>query len=250
MLQVRWIIFLAAAAGGAWFTGAQFRPARSLVYAKTNAVAYTAEMVHRTYDAAGVVKSSWTAVQGQRGDGSSVLVKTSYNGQPLGIKRIVDTAIGIMTTVDPQTQSRATYRMNPEEVERRRSPNSVCQAPGTFRADAAPGEKILGWDVVHFIGSFPGDTEKNPVERWVAPGLNCLTLKEVASHSSYKAVLTVEKISLGEPASELFEIPATFAERRPSEILSRASEQQGLKKPNTTTAGVLDQVYDSRREKK
>lgn len=241
-LSRRWLIMFAVAAGGAWFTGA--------AYAETDAVAYTAEMVHRTYDAAGVVKSSWTAVQAQRSDGSSVLVKTSYDGQPLGIKRIVDTATGTMTTVDPQTQSRATYKMNPEEVERRRSANTVCQAPGTFRAGAAPGEKILEWDVVHFIGSFPGDTEKNPVERWVAPGLNCLTLKEVGSHSPYKAVLTVEKISLGEPATELFEIPSALVERRPSEILTRASEQQGLKKPNAATAGVLDQVYDSRQEKK
>ncbi len=241
-----WNMFLVAGAVGAWYVGVKLRSKQEPVYAQTNPVAYTAEMTSRSYDAAGIMLHSWTAIEAQRSNGSKVLVKVAIDGQPVGTKRITDTVAGRIISVDPLTQSRATFKMNEGEVNVRRSPKAVCDSPPWFKADAAPGQKLLGWDVTHFVGQLPG--ENLPAEWWVAPSLNCLAMKTSVKGPSNTDVLTVEKVTLGEPDKSLFEIPGNYVERRPSEILNRAYQEGKIARPPAAkTSTAMDQVYDSRK---
>ena len=217
------------------------------VYASTGPVAFTAEYVVTTHNVSNVELQNATTVFAQRSDGSSVILqKTVGQGFPNGLRRVLNTKIGQMVTVDPATSSLTTYTYTDRDLEFYRRPPSGCEQQTRFAPDPAAQEKVFGFEVKRFSGTIPGSEHTS--ERWMAPDLNCFVLREettiLPERSKFSRV--TKSVNLGEPDPALFEIPVSgYTERSPSEVLTIARRNLGLaptpKSSHTFTA--LDKIY-------
>lgn len=85
---------------------------------------------------------------------------------------------------------------------------------------------ILGYDVVESIEVRNQSGETWRTESWTAPALDCFPLRETTyiGKTGGSAVLTSVReatgVVMGQPAASLFEIPAGYTERAPSQVLA------------------------------
>lgn len=225
-----------------------------VAHATSAPAAFTASYVTTTHNSANVELQRAEAVFAQRSDGSSVLLqKTAGPGVPSGTRRILDVQKKRVVSVDPRTESISTFHYSDDELDHARNPPLSCEQHGKPLAqDHQPQMKMEGLDVVRFSGKM--SSTENPVVRWMAPALNCFVLQEEGTivADQFRFRRTTASLSIGEPDPLLFEVPDSYTERSPSEVLALARVQMGL--PETRNAShtyrSLDSIYKSRQEPK
>ncbi len=184
---------------------------------------------------------SFLTVFASRADGSSVDLRLMGDGKMAGNKAIFDLTRGQRVVVDPLSESTTTYALAPPEISRLRLNASSCVGIG----GSERGE-ILGVEVVKIERRPPpsGNGNREEIEEWLAPSLNCYPLRRTATlyNSGRRLAVTTQEatsITLGEPDEELFAVPAGYAERTPSEVYAERARRQGRECPTCGGRSVL-----------
>ncbi len=191
-----------------------------------------------------------------RADGSHVEAGLfdAPDGAQYSIRRVSDASLNRRTTVDESTGSVTTYPLAPGVAVLDGKPDrSACI--GLFGAERSA---ILGYEVVKVVKSFtlPGAPERRIVT-WMAPALDCLPLKATTymglPEGNETSVAVFEReatdIFLGSPDPVLFEIPADFTERRPSDAAQERS-RKFFDKPEECRMDAADQAHDISQQSK
>jgi hypothetical protein len=154
--------------------------------------------------------------------------------------KIADVTRGQYVVVDQFTESVTTYLTGAMVDQARVKPEVAC--PGE------PSDPILGFatSVEEAVKQFPRSEMIR--KTWRASKLNCLPLREEvrtewADGSGRKSLKTVSAtaVTLGNPESWLFNVPANYKERSPNEVFAEAARRQG--KPTVELAKGLEEVY-------
>jgi hypothetical protein len=154
---------------------------------------------------------------------------------------ITDVRTGRHTVVDPLTESKTTYPSKAMIDQFHLKPANSC--PGQS------GGEILGFPVVLENKSVTFPDRNLTIKYWRAPALNCLPLREEhrLSHANGKGsfeVLTAIKVTLGEPPTWMFEIPAAYTERTPSQVFAESAKRLGHSPllPNEAVGKVYEEA--------
>jgi hypothetical protein len=153
----------------------QATSARSAQPAKMSA--FTITGVTRMAGSSGEEMSIPT-VLASRADGSSVDLRLMGDGKMAGNKAIIDLSRGQRVAVDPVSESKTTYALAPPEISRLRLNASSClEQTGSERGE------ILGVEVVKVVQRPPasGNGNREEIEQWLAPALNCYPLRKTAT---------------------------------------------------------------------
>lgn len=209
-------------------------------------IPFEAAMIERSYRAgvtAPVLIHNY--VYGRRSDGSHAQ-RISMQILPEGAwaeQRIVeDYSSGTRTSIDPSTESLTTYHFSAKHTRELSVPLGACGSDAT-----APHVEILGYDTVQVQLSYPGPRGSLKVTEWQAPRLNCFALRDQEEPSDGQSSRTREALLVkeGEPAPDLFDLPANYIERAPSEVLAeraRRFPKEAEACPNCKVE-ALDQAY-------
>lgn len=142
--------------------------------------------------------------------------------------------------VDPLTASVSTY--NPYRP----------MVAGGQSCSGRPAGSVLNHFVEYVQVTKPMTPSHKPIERWLAPDLNCLTLREhliVTEKDGKEVQLFREAVSIkpGEPPAEYFEIPTNYVERGPAELDGEVQKLSPGKHviSNPTILDKLQHVYES-----
>lgn len=213
---------------------------------------FTIERVQKVYRVStGEQVYTYHSTYARRSDGSSVEIRriTDADGKFREQRTIIDLPRKRRIAVDGLTESVTTYALTgPEIAAYQQQP--VCGTGGAERG------QLLGLDAVRIEESVK--TAKGTelrVEKWVAPGLHCLPLREsvFVAHAGgpFQLASDVEVISLQrvDPPAEWFEIPAGFAERAPSAVLAEFNRRfpTNCSQCGEHTDDVLDATYFAHR---
>lgn len=189
-----------------------------------------------------------------RGDGSRAefrhVPNPSGSGRTLYFNKITDVPGRRLVVVEPLGESVTTYPLNPKAVEfHATKPFDQCEGE--------PAGKIVGYDVMlaQTTRPLPPARGEIKIQAWLAPALDCFPLRRETSlfWVGRDTQLTVESVVAlieGEPEGSLFEIPAAYVERSPSEAMAEAKR----KYPNLKDLGGqpsqprLDEAYFHHRQ--
>lgn len=218
--------------------------------------AFTATMVERRYKPSSTTPAyTENYIYARRADGSwvrDVKRQIMQNGGWGDMRVIMDYSSLERTAVDPSTQSLTTTPLSRAAAASLSSPPSTCSTDPN-----APHATLLGYDTVRaestLSGTGPGTTIK--VTEWRAAQLQCFPLKETISvqfskgagwfHTTREALF----VSTGEQSGALFEIPAGYVERTPSEVMAVRAKLFPNEPPTPAkTLKALDEVYQSSRQ--
>lgn len=229
------------------------------VHASTNIVPFTIYMTERATQPGGYVRDgnrlflantpTATLVLAQRSDGSTA----DYLGHPDSMKqwptdraweegtiidltnrRFVDTAshLKAKTTYPIKAASLSWYlAVNP-------SPASDCllspagtPAWGYQSLSVVGHEQVAGYDTVKLVadaGIDPKTGDHNTLQKWLAPGLGCVAIRNIFTRTSsdnkllYETVQEPDHIVLGQPPDYLFD--PQLDELKPSDSLMRRKQ--------------------------
>jgi hypothetical protein len=182
--------------------------------------------------------------------GSFVEAHESRNGIAIGPKRIIVDVINLRrVSVDPPTESITTYPLSRKTITGLLDFKFSCSDdPG------AEHKQFFGHQAVKVTHERLAGTVKLGYEDWIATELGCLVVKSTVKRyqngifqaTRYKDVTA---LTLGEPYSSLFQIPQTFVERKPSEVMQESARRKGeqCSECDKRSGPVLDKVYDSHR---
>ncbi len=178
-----------------------------------------------------------------RSDGSRMepRVIQARDGKLYEQRTIQDAASGRRVVIEGVTQSLTTYQLNERETAALRVAHRDCQGN-----QSKEEERILGYRTTRSLIRLGETPLASSIERWVAPELDCAVLKERFTKRDHagQIVATQEKwvteIRLGEPAAELFAIPA-WPERTPSQVKAELERKFGLKPETLGNAGDREQ---------
>jgi hypothetical protein len=184
---------------------------------------------------------------GVRSDGSVSLARP-VTGKEASLRpnlpphlRMLDLSKNRYVAVDTFTESTTTY------------PASVMKAAiGTIvsaTCTGASGGTVLGYETVNpeQTRTFPTGTFTE--KTWNSPQLNCISLKteKTVKHPNGKGTLEVRvatSVVLQPPPSWMFEVPSTYTERKPSEVMAEAEHKKGgTELPGPTDS--LDAAYSA-----
>lgn len=208
------------------------------------------------YDHSGTITRTQAYFVAIRADGSTVRGRTLSKPGNRGIveqRSIRDLSSGEEIIVDGLTESIMTTPIKPQHVEiEKRVPKCPIQ-------DSTVRGSMVGYDVIRVVRDRPDPVRFVRFERWLAPALNCLALKEItysgstASDLRTASVKEVAKVTLGNPPSVLFEKPVGYPEKSPSqrsqEFYARYPERS-CPKCLLETDRLEDENYYRRRNRK
>lgn len=146
-------------------------------------------------------------------------------------------------SIDPLTESITTYPLSDRSVT-----SFTHVVPGCTEDANAEHTSLLGYDVVKSV-----DTKGvYRVENWLAPKLDCLALKstvllEVNGSMLPFTVVEAHSIAVGDPDQTLFEIPKSFVERAPSQVLAE-HDRRYPGGPKGCDFTKFDQAYQANRK--
>lgn len=162
----------------------------------------------------------------------------------LYLKKITDVIKAQQVVVDPWSESRVTYPRSPEGTA------YMAAKPQTTCAGEPEG-KLLGYPVV--LLEETKDLPAGPkvqTRSWLAPGLDCYPLRREMrfSRDGKEFQLTIEAVSSvveGAPESWLFEVPANYVERSPSEVIAENAKRYPQQECAACSFGLQakDQAY-------
>jgi hypothetical protein len=186
-----------------------------------------------------------------RADGSQVTVKRgqSPHQEWKETKTIMDLPGSKRVAVDQFTESFTTYPLTAGDVGHYRSwPKSEC----TSRPEL-PQSTLLGYEVRKVQKQLGSGTH---LELLMAPALDCFELQEAwsvgpAAGPKHRVTRQALYVIEGEPPAALFEIPAGYAERAPSEVSAEFVRRFPEHQPpfSSETAQGMDEVYQGHRQR-
>lgn len=198
-------------------------------------------------------------VQGVRSDGSRAVTSTRVGAVDKRLvavdkRDILDTILGRATSIDEMTKSISTVPLEQGQVASLKASRSgVCAVPkdGVTVESASP---LLGFTVVKVTTALkPRNGGMITAESWLAPDLNCVSLREVISKQQpdqYPIKITeVKAVVQGEPDAKLFDVPKDFTELPPGEISRALRSTLGMDCPQCANQ-ALDRANDQYRTKR
>lgn len=212
--------------------------------------AFTVAIVENQFDLQGREVYSEYVLGAVRSDGSEVRVSRRKlpDGQWFQPKWVLDLSLRKRVSVEPATGSILTYPLSDKAVAEYRAPRASCG-----KISLAEPSQLLGQRVVHMREDAAPDSY---VDRWLAPALNCFPLRETFTFTSGPPTATrrIVRQALflipGEPARSLFQIPASYVERSPSEMAAEFARRfPGHDAMSTKSAQRLDDIYRTARQR-
>jgi len=205
--------------------------------------AFAAIEIEKRFDATGIERYQEQRIYAVRSDGSSVWLanRLGPDGQAGTVGEIVDLANQRVISMDGFTGSTTTEQLTPSELGFRQRVNRTCQA-GSQRST------ILGQNVVK-ISQTPVPTNPS-TERteWAAPDFDCYVLS--GTYVQYKngqpGPKTTRQTTFlipGEPAASLFEVPASYVERSPSQVAAEFARRFGHGIASQASVQQWDEKY-------
>lgn len=187
--------------------------------------AFAAERVERGYQyPSGKFVAAMRFTFGMKSDGSYAQTRmvTSPDGRAVEVKFVVDVPLRRRIAVDHITNSITTTYLPAHYADFLGNPDSSCST-----SPVADPPLLLGYEVRRVVEKNlrPGG-EVHQQERWLAPALGCMALREKRWMAKYGGPLVlvfdkeVTSLTLGEPPAALFEIPAGLVERSPQAVLN------------------------------
>lgn len=168
----------------------------------------------------GPARATEYATVARKADGSQAQIDTvhSPNGQPGRTESILDVHAREAVGLEGFTKSKTTYHYTSGQLD------AMLQTENCSRnvARGAARSELLGQEVFRIRSIETHGNLKATETIWVAPRLGCFPLRDVYKLSS--GPWTEEKVlrlKLGEPSRSLFQIPAGYAERSPSQLAAR-----------------------------
>lgn len=180
---------------------------------------FTVTVKQIVYDPAGGVHKSETVVLAHRRDSSSVNTRSINRPDGSGVaeqRYVTDLAGGEEFMVDGLTESLTTTPLPANAIAFHKKPRECTNT-------SLGKEVVLGYDVSRSVTQHGGPGDIVRVEKWLAPALNCFPLKtsflQGKSEADLRLVNAREalQVTVGEPAASLFEKPAGYVERSPSQ---------------------------------
>jgi len=220
-----WILLVLAA--GVFAAALRSRALRAVRVQNRKWRPFQAAMVERSYRA-GVTAPALTQnyVYGRRRDGSHaqrIPMQILAHGGWAEQRIVEDYSTGTSTSIDPATESLTTYHFAAKHTA------ELTVPPGACGGDAnAPHVEILGYDTVQVRRSDPGGLGGSlEVTEWQAPRLNCFALRDEAEPADGQSSRTREALLVkeGEPPAALFDLPANYTERAPSEVMAERARR-------------------------
>jgi hypothetical protein len=208
---------------------------------------FTAVMVQRHY-MPGAVEPDHIEnyIHAVRSDGSWVNVfdRQLANHEWGEVRVVLDVPSRKRVIIDPSTESLVSYPLSENGVRIRvTSPASCLSKANSGRAT------LMGYDVLKVSDDFPANGDEiRRSERWLAPGLDCFAVKETNTYGSASALNRTTRdalyITIGEPDPKLYQIPANYTERSPSELSAEHARRFGGQPilPDESAA-QLDRTY-------
>jgi len=221
---------------------------------------FTAVMVNKAYGAQGEIGHTQIKRIAVRSDGSMAELRDLVNGERSGVAVVRNVSTQRRTAIDPITESVTTYQMSQGELQAL----TGLGEPDCGAAEPVRRRIIMGQEA-YFVGrrkslrQNDGSDVNLQIDQWRVPALRCFVIQESAYQLLDKKVISrvdqeIISLTLGEPGEDLFRIPATFRERRPSEVFDEFRRKQGESAESNAqcarTRTILDQVYDASRVQK
>ncbi len=225
-------------------------------------VAFTAPAVYSVYNRSGEVLLRDELVLAIRGDGSTARVRSHVtipgNRGAVTKNKIMDFSRAEEVYTDGLTDSITTYPILKKSVESLRRKPSTCTSE-----DPAVRGTMLGYDVVRVVEDI--QASGNMVVRrdeWRAPALDCFSLKSAtfrgptAADVYLSSTTELSSVTVGEPPSQLFERPAGYVERSPSQKRQEFNKRYPERAANLCQSCLQqsdqrgDEVYFSRQSDK
>ena len=205
--------------------------------------------IYNNPDGSEVMRES--GVQAYRSDGSQAIELQRHvqiPGRPAEsheIRTILDLPARRNVTIFPFAESMSTRALSDEQA-RHFSTRHDCLSTTEHQSielSPSPGT-ILGYRVVKKIETTPIDGGLSRYEEWVAPELNCFTLRSIDRDVTdptapvIRTQLEVVEIIPGEPDGGMFETPSGFTERSPEDIEWETARRKG--EPVRRQTGAAD----------
>lgn len=190
----------------------------------------------------------------RKSDGSWVESQeiVSPQGESGKMTEIWDATSRSFIALEPFTRSSTTYYYTESEVQNSDVPG-LESCPSAVNSPAAEHAQMLGYDVVKVVeeSAGPHGSEETMVA-WVAPELGCYSLRRSESglHGSHNEI-QVTSVTEGEPPAEMFEVPAEYVERSPSQLSDEWEAKFGERfwGANEDITKRMDQRYHAHQRK-
>ena len=187
----------------------------------------------------------------RKGDGSWAEMTTTDNpsGEVLELRTFWDVSSDREVTLEPTTKSVMTYFLTPQEMHTKVEDSLTC--PPAVKSPTAQHQRILGYDAVNATEEDPGSRHNQYFVAWVAPELGCYALRRSETrsdgpHNEFEATSITE----GEPPAWMFQVPADYVERSPSELSAEWAARFGQPFwPDHNVLATADRKYFAHRPK-
>lgn len=162
----------------------------------------------------------------------SILDKDGVSHRTVISRYVVDVKFRTKTRVDHFTESLTTAPLSAAELREavvESDKGSCVTSVDGGKPTVLGNETVVGLSTVHVLQEKPYPASpgaKELLEIWYAPALSCLELRRNASlvlsdgRIGGRNALETISIVLAEPDAGLFEIPAHYSERAPSEVMA------------------------------
>jgi hypothetical protein len=151
-----------------------------------------------------------------RSDGATLKSNFKPNDKGEFEKAVALNLPGAYYVVDPFTESVASYKQQQPMV----SGHNSC--------GGRPADKVMGYATELITRDDPPDRKITEV---VSPDLNCLPIRQetLAQHGDETFLIqrTALTVTVGDPKAEWFRVPASYKERKPSDIQTAHDEKMG-----------------------
>lgn len=153
--------------------------------------------------------------RGRRGNGDSVEVKSEGTDNKDLRLRSIQFQRGIGVTMNNKNSSSSTTGYGVPETLYQNNDTCSSVMPENLKASVTT-DTILGFKTFHFTETDAIST----LERWIAPGLDCVTLRSFSTRKadSAQTILDALTASTDPPPDELFVVPGNLTDKKPSEF--------------------------------
>jgi hypothetical protein len=210
------------------------------------------------------IKVYATRKDGSRAQWTRKYLATNWNVPIAETRRVLDIGDKRDVGIDPLTQSLtsaplssaqvAAYTLPPDSscsvAINREDPNATVAAhPDPPSLLGYPVVEVTHWDTIR-------GTRHLARQEWLAPQLECLKLRQVATFRDDASGLSarneedVTSVTIGPPDPGLFVIPSDYTERAPSQVFAAAARVRGepeCRECEKVSTKALDDAYHRRR---
>ncbi len=180
----------------------------------------TVDYTIREYDPTGQLRLTKSRLYARFSDGSMANRYTEVSPQqrPI-ITEILNATTGDWIYLDATTHSAVTLKRKPAKVEKAISESDISGCPSGVDLTKLPQlAPILGLRILYYANT---DSMGDMEEKWIAPDLDCLPMKNIDTSPQHGGAHNVEvatSIRIGEPDEDLKTAPPSYTERTPEQV--------------------------------